>query len=76
MQDIQPIYSKSENLMSNDQKDSQPEKPKSMSVGALIALGVAIGAGIGVSLDNFALGIGVAIGTAIGAARAQRSKDN
>ena len=65
------------NIMSNEQKEPQANKPRPRSMGFWVAVGIAIGAGIGVALDNLAIGvgIGVALGVALGAAQSQRTKD-
>ncbi len=58
--------------MTEEQKPSQENKPKTHPLWFWIATGIAIGAGIGTVLDNIA--VGVALGAAIGAAQNQKNK--
>ena len=63
--------------MSDEEKDPKSNKPKTLSMGTWMAIGVAVGAGLGVAMDNLPIGvaIGIAIGAGIGAAQDQRNKN-
>ncbi len=63
--------------MSNEQKEPQPEKPQTQSMGYWIAIGAAIGAALGAALDSIPIGvaIGITLGIAIATAQTQRNKN-
>jgi hypothetical protein len=51
-----------EQHMAGQPPEQRPGRPRSLTLGAGVAIGVAIGAALGVALDNLAVGIALGIG--------------